>query len=589
MQVFIRSGGRVWSMDLRRIQTVDEMKNAIYNLQAIPVKNQNLIFAGKRLESGHTLAEYGIYKDCLIDLVFPASTHHLIKLNPPSPATVADLQEIFPDLPEEEISSVVMAFHKLEKDDMAMYLLLHKDERLDARRAVRMIFPDKSRENVEAVVGRTASDVNHALFRVMSQGSQEAIQKERVSDEVTMLSVIEVDMHGLAYKPSEWSAPIRWTMEYSEMFDIDKVCFIPGKGLHSKDGVPKLRPTVMATLTMCGYNPYIDPLNSGLVWCDVKDKRDWHEVDQVEEDDGPELLEMAEEFPNFPKRVLQDLVILGQHVMKTAKYLGHKLEEQLEAGISAVVDKKENARYQSIGEFFLHALQEFENVPRPIIKKFGFDTAPDDERKRELRHAEEAIASGKIKAEELEELFKQAPNVPLHVLVDALAEGKGEDAVYSYLTRTMQKIDTKQQAFKFRLRLRGTRLDGMERIQPILYINIVHASKEKAQRYIDLALERLLDREVDWKKICIHCPVIGDGQSGLSPREAKLFVKGRIRGLGKFDVFSDGETVYVEDRQDVVEMPTKGPKKDGAVNAKKGPKKDGAARPKKGPTNGAKP
>ena len=129
----------------------------------------------------------------------------------------------------------------------------------------------------------------------------------------------------------------------------------------------------------------------------------------------------------------------------------------------------------------------------------------------------------------------------------------------------------------------------MERIQPILYLNIVHASKEKAQRYIDLALERLLDREVAWKTICIHCPVIGNKQSGLSPEEAKLFVKGRIRGLGKFDVFSDGETVYVEDRQDVVEMPTKGPKKDGAVNAKKGPKKDGAARPKKGPTNGAKP
>ena len=577
MPVFLRSGRRVWSLDLGRIQTVDEMKNEIYNLQAIPVKNQTLIFAGKKLESGHTLAEYGIYKDCVIDLVFPAPEHHLIKLNAPSLETVAELQEIFPDLPEEEISSVVQAFHKREKDDMAMYLLLHKDDRLDARRAVHFALPNKPMETVEARVGRADSDTNHAVWRVMSQGSQEAVKNERVSDEVTMLSVIEVDMHGLAYKPSEWSAPIRWTMEYSEMFDIDKVCFIPGKGLHSNNAPTKLRPTVMATLATCGYNPYIDPLNSGMVWCDVNDKRDWHEVDQVEEDDGPELLEMAEEFPNFPKRVLQDLVILGQHVMNTAKDLGHKLEEQLEAGISAVVDKKENARYQSIGEFFLYALQEFENVPRPIIKRFGFDTAPDDERKRELSYAEEAIRSGKIRAEELEELFKQAPNIPLHVLVDALADGKGADAVYSYLAMTMQKINTKQQAFKFRLRLRGTRLDGMERIQPILYINIVHASKEKAQRYIDLALERLLDREVDWKKICIHCPVIGDGQSGLSPREAELFVKGRIRGLGKFDVFSDGETVYVEDRQDVVEMPTKGPKK------------DGAARPKKGPTNGAKP
>ena len=123
----------------------------------------------------------------------------------------------------------------------------------------------------------------------------------------------------------------------------------------------------------------------------------------------------------------------------------------------------------------------------------------------------------------------------------------------------------------------------MERIQPILYLNIVHASKEKAQRYIDLALERLLDREVDWKKICIHCPVIGDGQSGLSPREAKLFVKGaRGARTGTFEVFGDGETVYVKDRQDVVEMPKDGPKKYGAVKPKEGPKKYGAAKPKEG-------
>ena len=572
MQVFIRSGPRVWSLPLGNVRTVDELKTEIYNLQGIPEKNQSLIFAGKKMETGHTLAEYGVSKDCLIHLVFPTPTHRTIQLNAPNRKTVAELQEIFPDVDEEAINSVVSAFSQLDKDGMAMYILLHLNERLDPKSAVRLILPDKDEKHVESAIARVGSDTNHGLYRALSQGTKEAILKEPVSDEVSILSVIEVDMHGMSYKPSEWSAPIRWTMDYSKMFGIDRVCFIPGKGLHTDSSQPiKLRPTVMATLATCGYRPYIDPFNNGCVWCDVNDTLDWRDVDKVQPEDGPELQEMAEEFPDFPKRVLQDLLIMGKHIMDDAKYLGHKLEDQLQAGIDNVVDAEEMERYQKIGEFLYFALMEFGKVPRPIIKRFGFDTAPDDERKRELRYAQEAIESGRIQAEDLEEMFKQAPNVPLRVLVDSLAGGNGADAVYAYLGMTMKKMDTKQQAFRFRLRLRGKRENGLERIQPVLYIDVVRASKEKAQRYIELSLERLRDREADWKKIFIHCPVLDSNKSGLEPKEAKRVVIAWARAYGMdVSVCDDGETVYVE-----VEDETETPKKDGAWR----PKKDGAGKP----------
>ena len=70
MQIFVIDlHGSTITVDAEPTDTITVLKAKIQDKSGIPFSHQRLIFGGKQLEDGETIAEYNIHKDSKIDVV----------------------------------------------------------------------------------------------------------------------------------------------------------------------------------------------------------------------------------------------------------------------------------------------------------------------------------------------------------------------------------------------------------------------------------------------------------------------------------------------------------------------------------------
>jgi len=72
MQIFVKAlTGKTLTFDVEPSDSIESIKDKIFDKEGVALEVQMLVFGGKRLENGKTLAEYKIEENSMLYMVIP--------------------------------------------------------------------------------------------------------------------------------------------------------------------------------------------------------------------------------------------------------------------------------------------------------------------------------------------------------------------------------------------------------------------------------------------------------------------------------------------------------------------------------------